>query len=941
MPEADKGLAAEQMIYFFGLDACEGDAARKDVLGGKGASLIAMSCAGLPVPPGFVISIACCRHYQEQGGRWPQGLESELRRYVGRLEQVTGRRFGQGRDPLLVSVRSGAAVSMPGMMDTILNCGLHPGLADEVADKALFWMVYAAFVQQFAATVAKIPAAAFDEESREAARAAKPERTLAERYMRLYEGISGRKFPLTAWDALRECINAVFDSWNNERAIVYRKSHGLEGLAGTAVTVQSMFNSQVSGIAFTANPSRPAAEEIIIESSYGLGESIVSGDVTPDRFVLDRRSLRLKETTLGHKDHIMSGLTLAKVPLLDPSVASLADEQVSELARLAVKVENYFGHPVDIEWGLADGRFTLLQSRPIRGLDVALDVEQGRQEEIARLKQLAASEGTKNGKVWIVHNLAETLETPTPLTWDIMRGFMSGDGGFGVMYKDFGYRPTERVCREGFLELICGRIYCDADRAAELFWEGMPLEYDHQEVLANPRLLEAAPTKFEPAKADERFLLRLPKNLRAMIRSGRTMKKARRAALKNFRDVALPRFLSYLKEQRARDSSWLPKLSTQQVIAEINDRIQRVLTDFGKESLKPGFFGGCARAELEAKLVQLLGPAEGPMFCQTLTSGLEGDTTVEQNALLFKVAHGRASLEDFLKLYGHRAVAEMELAKPRWREDDDYLLQIVASQKTAASHSPASLHKANAEKRERAMRELPEVLARWGGGFLRCDIEALAVETQQLLPYRETGKHYLLMGYELIRQAILELGRRWKLGDDVFFLHLNELEQFEQNRERLTAETEKRKIRWRSARRLDLPDVINSAELDQLGLPRQIAAVKEMKALALSSGVVTGTARVVRSPDEAKDLGDDCILVCPSTDPSWTALFTIIKGLIVERGGVLSHGAITARDFSIPAVACPDATLIVKSGAKVRVDGDRGHVTIIEEREKAPQGAPA
>jgi phosphohistidine swiveling domain-containing protein len=95
--------------------------------------------------------------------------------------------------------------------------------------------------------------------------------------------------------------------------------------------------------------------------------------------------------------------------------------------------------------------------------------------------------------------------------------------------------------------------------------------------------------------------------------------------------------------------------------------------------------------------------------------------------------------------------------------------------------------------------------------------------------------------------------------------------------------------------------------------------------------MVQGTARIVRSPHEAKDLGDDCILICPSTDPSWTALFTTIKGLVVERGGVLSHGAITARDFSIPAVACPDATQIIKDGATVRVDGDRGQIDIVED----------
>ena len=222
------------------------------------------------------------------------------------------------------------------MMDTILNCGLHPGLADEVAEKgtvpifvsakmglspsvmakkANFWMVYAQFCRQFGGTVAGIAAAAFDDVARDATSceaasqdAESPQKTVARAYVALYEKVSGRKFPADPWQALKECIGVVFDSWNSDRAVVYRKAHGLEGLEGTAVNVQAMFNSWVSGIAFTANPSNPAAEELIIESSYGLGESVVSGDVTPDRFVLDAKSLRLKQRTIGQKGRVMAGL---------------------------------------------------------------------------------------------------------------------------------------------------------------------------------------------------------------------------------------------------------------------------------------------------------------------------------------------------------------------------------------------------------------------------------------------------------------------------------------------------------------------------------------------------------------------------------------------------------------------------------------------------------
>ncbi len=913
------------MIYFFGNGAAEGDPSRKDILGGKGASLAAMSAAGLPVPPGFTISIECCRHHHQHGGRWPDGLQEQVQSCMARLEKAAGRQFGSGRQPLLVSVRSGAAQSMPGMMDTILNCGLHPALADEVPDRELFWHVYAAFVRQLGSTVAGISIADYET----AASAASEGRERWEAWVALYEARAGTPFPKTPWQALTECISAVFDSWHSARAAAYRNAHRLEHLAGTGVTVQAMFNSHVSGIVFTANPLRPDAREVIIESSYGLGESVVSGDVTPDRFVVDPETLNVTETAIGTKAHVVLALADSADELPpDAQATSLTEGQVRELAGIALDVERHFGFPVDVEWGLQGGSFALLQARAVRGLDVARDVEQGRQEEIARLRQAAGDAH----RVWIVHNLAETLPAPKPTTWDIIRQFMSGGGGYGLMYRDFGYRPSKRVREGGFLELICGRTYTDPDRAAEQFWEGLPVKYDNDEILKDPTALEAAPTSFDASRAHEKFLLRLPGTLWGMIRSCSLTKRARREAVRRFRCVALPPYLDYVREKREQD---LSQRSTEALIQEVHDRIARVMDDFGKESLKPGYFGGIARAQLHSGLAQLLGPLEGERLTQVLTSGLEGSTTVEQNAMQYGVARGEVGRQDFLARFGHRALGEMELANPRYREDTSFFDQLIPAGVPGEEHSPEALHRNSVGKREEAMRKLPALLAECGGSCFREEIESLAKEAQELLPYREIGKHYLMMGYELIRLALLEAGRRFGIGDDLFFLHLDELGRFEQERDELTVQVRQRKVRVQSQQRLDLPDVIDSAELEDLGLPRQFADAAEQDAVQLSSGTAAGTARIVHHPSEAGHLSGDCVLVCPSTDPSWTVLFTRIKGLVVEQGGVLSHGAITARDFGIPAVACADATSIIDDGAAVRVDGDRGRVTIIERGQDA------
>jgi phosphohistidine swiveling domain-containing protein len=918
-------MSEPRWIYFFGDGGSEGDPGRKDILGGKGASLAAMSRAGLPVPPGFTISVECCRHYHSSGRAWPAGLEDQLRQYLARLENVTGRPFGKGPRPLLVSVRSGAAVSMPGMMDTLLNCGLHPALADELADKDRFWLAYRQFVQQFAQTVADVKLDGQPADGRGQATGAQHDRELAESCRKLYESRTGRPFPSTPWQTLVECVNAVFESWNSRRAVVYRKSQDVRGVDGTAVNVQAMFPSEVSGIAFTANPADPLARDIVIESSYGLGEAIVSGGVSPDLFIVDRDSMAIRSRTLGHKVHAVAALDGPAGPqVLDLAAFSLSDDQVHEVARLALKVEQHYGLAVDIEWAFAGGKFALLQSRPVRGLEVALDIEVGRQEEVARLKSLAAGKR----KVWVAHNLAETLASPTPLTWDIIRHFMSGRGGFGRMYRDMGYRPSPAIDADGILDLICGQIYVDPDRAAHLFASHLPVEYDLDAVAEDPGLLEMAPTKFDPKRADATFLLRLPKMIAAMIRTSRRTKRARSGAMERFDKDVLPPYLAYVEAGRGRD---LTGLSTQQVIEELHARIARVMDDFGAESLKPGFFGGVARGELERILTRLMGAHAARELCAALTSGLDGDSTIEQNAMLFRVARGQADMGEFLRLYGHRAVGEMELSTPRWHEDHSYLDGMLAGHRRPAARSPEDLHAANVERRLAAEKELPGVLAKWGGSCQREEVQALLAEAQHLLPHREVAKHYLMMGYDLLRRAIMELSRRWDIGRDVFFLKLDELGRFEKERGTLMAQIGSRKVRWQSAQRLLPADVIDSNNLENLGFPDAVESAHQMDALPLAPGMAEGEVRIVHSPDQAYDLPDDCILVCPSTDPGWTALFVSIRGLVVERGGVLSHGAITARDFGIPAVACHQATRRLASARRIRVDGGAGQITVLDE----------
>jgi pyruvate,water dikinase len=898
-------------VYFFGEGTSEGDPASRDILGGKGASLAAMSRAGLPVPPGFTISAELCPIVEERGGEWPDGLEGQVRDALARLESITGRTYGQGERPLLVAVRSGAAVSMPGMMDTILNCGMHPGLAKHVGDRspAAFWEDYAFHIRMFADSVAGTELAAESDD---------PEK-LAMELLAVYEDKTGRAYPLDPWDALCQCIDAVFRSFNSQRAKAYREHNNIRNVIGTAVNVQAMFPSERAGILFTANPNDINAGEMVMEASWGLGEVVVSGAVTPDSYVLDAESLAIKHKTIPRAE-------VAAPPSIGPDGEvrpALTDEQIREVAEIGKKVEGYMGVPQDIEWGLADGRFNLLQTRNIRNLDVLEDVEVGREAEIERLLELAEGRHV----VWVIHNLAETLRTPTPLTWDLQKHFMSGTGGYGRMFQEFGYRMTDEVMRDGFLELICGRIYVDVRRAPGRFYRDLPGVYDPDEILDDPDAIEMPPKKVDMTDLEPTFFLRLPAVAATAIRASRRIKRIERTALSNFIDGAVPRLETYLAATRERDLASMP---TNELLDEFQRRCDFVLDDFGKEYVKPGYFAGRVQGRLQGFLEQLMGPERGAELTATLTAGLDGDITIEQNAMLYRLAQGEATLDEFLGRFGHRSANEMELAQPRWREDPGYIERMAETFRSPHAIPPEERHHVQAEARREAEERLPETLAEWGGSCFYEDTLDDVKSAQALLPYRETSKYHFMRGYETLRDVLVELGRRWDLGSDVFFLKLDELRRFEDDGEELAAAIADRKLRWKSFQKLTLSDVIDSEHLDPLGRPKPRPEGEGLAGRAVASGVATGVARIVFDPQAAGDLGQDYVLVCPSTDPGWTPLFVNARALVVERGGVLSHGAIVARDFGIPAVVCEGATDLIPDGAAVEIDGNRGTIDVLD-----------
>ena len=371
----------ERYVY----DFSEGTELGRELLGGKGIGLAEMTAIGIPVPAGFTVTTAACVAYMRAGRQIPDGLEKEVADHMARLEETTGKRFGDPGDPLLVSVRSGAAISMPGMMDTILNLGLNDeaveGLAQATGNPGFAYDAYRRLIQMYGGVVAGVDGHLFEEalaETREQAGAAHDGELEAEqleeligRFKQLYRRDAGEDFPQDAHDQLAAAIRAVFDSWDLPRARAYRRAHGISDDLGTAVNVvQMVFGNKGeesgTGVAFTRDPATGEQGLYGEFLANAQGEDVVAGVRTPQ--------------------------PLAE---LGDSFPEVFEELLDTMRRL----EQHYRDAQDIEFTIEDGKLFLLQTRPAKRhatsmVKVAVDlVDEGlisREEALGRLdpKQL-------------------------------------------------------------------------------------------------------------------------------------------------------------------------------------------------------------------------------------------------------------------------------------------------------------------------------------------------------------------------------------------------------------------------------------------------------------------------------------------------------------------------------------------------------------------------
>jgi len=355
----DSSTSTKQYVFFYGAGKknTEGDASMKAILGGKGANLAEMANAGLPVPPGFTISTEACAYYSKKGGSYPPKMMDQVKTQLAKLEKIMGKKLGDTRDPLLVSVRSGAAISMPGMMDTVLNLGLTDksvkGFIEQTQNERAGWDCYRRFIDMFG-TVVMGPHTGLTHENFEhelerikkkygakldTDLTASQLKELVEAYKKTYRNKVKKSFPQDPMEQLDLSIRAVFGSWNSPRADKYRQIHKIGGLLGTAVNVCTMVFGNMgedsgTGVAFTRNgatgENKPMGEYLI----NAQGEDVVAGIRTP-------------------KD-------LEEMPKEKNPIWAQAYEQLNEIM---LKLERHYKHPQDVEFTVERGKLWMLQTR--------------------------------------------------------------------------------------------------------------------------------------------------------------------------------------------------------------------------------------------------------------------------------------------------------------------------------------------------------------------------------------------------------------------------------------------------------------------------------------------------------------------------------------------------------------------------------------------------
>ena len=876
------------------------------LVGGKAANLGELTRAGFPVPRGFCVTTAAYRRATE-----PTQL-GDIRKALAHTEPS---------DAAALATHAARA------REVVLGAAMPADVAESVA-----------------AAYAALTAEAADPDCPVAVRSSATAEDLP---TASFAGQQDTYLNVVGTTSVLHAVHRCWASLWTDRAVAYRAANGVDHSAvELAVVVQSMVDAQVAGVLFTADPVTGRRHRAVIDASPGLGEAVVSGAVNPDRFVVDVDTGEVVERRPGDKRvevrPVAGGGTEQVFRSSSSDSVTLGDTHLRELAALGSRVERHYGAPQDIEWAVDDlGAAWLTQARPITTL--------------FPLPEAAAAYppgDTSQVRVYFCFSLAQGLHRPiTPM----------GQSVFGVVgsavARVAGLPAVDPWDGPRAVTSAAGRLFLDITA-----------------ILRHPVGRVVFPRVLDVMEARGAVVLRglLDDPRLGKRRGGRATFAARfaRAAVRYripavvVQAVARPDAV-HLRVARVENELRRKTRPLRGVDADerLNAAVRRMASDVVPQvpRLAPAALAGFLCLAVARRL---LGEDARPGDLQTVLRGLPHNVTTEMDLALWDlavrirddadsaalvrdgdvgdlVARYRAGtlpavvqdgLTRFLQRFGHRAVAEIDIGMPRWREDPSHLFGVLANylRLPVDAADPAGEFRRGAEAAD-AMIETLQGRARRRGGP-RAEVVGFALRrTRQLAGLREMPKYLLVLGLAGVRAELAAVGEelasagRVAAADDVFFLDLKEV------REALSGTDQRERVRQRreehtlELRRRHVPRVLLSDGTEPEAAAGPVVA-GELRGTPASAGSVTAAARVVLDPAGAH-LEPGEVLVAPSTDPGWTPLFLTAGGLVMEMGGANSHGAVVAREYGIPAVVgVPDATTRISTGDEVFVDGTIGVV---------------
>ncbi len=837
-------------------------------LGGKAASLARMVRAGLPVPDGFVVDTAAYRRFVAGAG----------------LHDVITRRLHR----ISADDASGLAAAGADIRRWFADHPVPSDIAIGIRD-AYRELGRGRVAVRSSATAEDLPGASF-------------------------AGQQDSYLNVGHVDALLDAVRACWASLWNERAIAYRARQrvGFDGLA-LAVVVQRLINAEAAGVMFTAHPVTGANRRIVLESNWGLGESLVGGEVTPDRYEVGRRSLLVVRRDISTKQSMTvraaSGTRTEPVPERLQRMSSLPDRDAMQLAGYGVELATLYGTELDIEWCRADGQVYLLQARPITTGDAG--------------SRDPWNDSRSGNFLWTNTNVGEAIpDVMTPATWSMVQVFLSDAMATASIPPYVGYGR------------IGGRIYLNVSVMAAL--SGVVGVNERQFRTLTEEVFGRLPADIEIPPVKVSWL----KTLASVVPvAAHVLAEAKRDSRSLEEYLAgHPQLCTERRAQIAaiRSGPELARLWRMRIEPEFH-RVSMMLSAATRSS-------GASFVTTRQRLQSLVGDEQA----NAITAGL-GSQSGQLASLglldgLEQLATGEIDRATFNLNYGHRSSHEFEISTPRPAEDPAWIDRQLAARPTEGIGYRAMLRRQE-EAHDVAWRTLAydhPLQAR----LLRWQLDRWA----QIARDREHARTEVIRYFWVLRTYVLKAGELTGLGEDIFFLDGDEIVAALDGREPDLAAISRRRDAYERYRALPAYPALISGRFDPFGWAadpdrrtdlflahgqepgdQQARSKQSVSGFPGSAGVVEGRARVLTSADHGHLLRPGEVLVTSVTNVGWTPIFPRAAAVVTDVGAPLSHAAIVARELGIPAVVgCGNATMRIKTGDRVRVDGSAGLVDVLD-----------